>query len=1010
MEKEKVSWNYIIFTSIIGVLLILNWTGIFRTLFGVNTAIFLTIIGGYKIFFTALSELLERRISVDLAIGLAAISALAIKQYLAAAEVIFIMLIGEALEMYAVDKTRAAVKNLIDLAPKKARVIREGKEAEILLEDVRVGEIIVCRPSERIPVDGIVVHGSSSVDQGPITGESIPVEKQAGSNVFSGTINQLGRLEIRAEKVGEGTLLSKIIRLVEEAQGNKAPVQKTADRYALYFVPVILLLAGLTILITKDWVRAVSVLIIACPCALVLATPTAVVAGIGRLAKEGILVKGGAYLENMGRVDTIILDKTGTVTQGTPKITGIRPHGRYRREDVLGLAASAEDCSEHLLASLIVKKAKEEGIRIPKADSSKVFPGKGIVIKTGRRDIIVGNKRIMEENGVLFTDEQILELDEIENNLGQTAVLVADGKHLAGIINIEDSVRPEAARVVESLRRIGIRDIQMLTGDNRRVASIIAERVGIKAVWSDLLPDQKAEHIKKLQSEGRKVAMAGDGINDAPSLAVADVGISMAEIGTDIAIESADIIFMSDDLMKLYDTVLIGRKTVRTIKQNIFYFAVIFNLLAVAAASFFTFITPVWAAIIHQISSLLVVGNSLRLLSADRVRQDIGRKAHDLWGKAAQNALEFKSWFLMHEKQAAKYITAVILFIYILSGFYIIQPNQLGIAQIFGKRLSQPIISGLHYLPPWPVGKVTKLSKSIDRVEIGFRSRIVPDAGSAIKDPNLTARPVIAYEWDIQHRTGAYKDITNESQMFTGDENFIEVDAVVHYAIRDPELYLFKIRGEQDAESLLRFAGESVIIRIIGGKAIDEVLTSERISIEHEAGKDLQALLDHYQSGIRVVGFYLQAVHPPIEVADAFRDVVNANEEKSRLINLAEAYHNEQIPLARGDSFTLIEDASAYKEEIVDKSEGEGKRFNATVREYRNYPLLTKKRLYLETMENGLAGTKKFIMDKNQSGAKRLTIFGQKDLKTLLNNIMEALGGTARGSSRGSGAGSAANP
>ncbi len=1000
MEDERISWNYIIFTIIIGILLVLNLIGIFRTLFGINTAIFLTLIGGYKIFYNALSELFEKRISVDLAIGFAAIAALAIKQYLAAAEVIFIMLIGEALEMYAVDRTRSAIKNLIELTPKTARVRRDGKESEILLTEVLIGDVVVCKPGEKIPVDGVVIHGVSSVDQSPITGESIPVEKQIGSKVFSGTINLLGRLEIDSELIGEGTLLSKIIHLVEEAQEKKAPVQKTADRYATYFVPIILLIAAFVLFFTKDWVRAVSVLIIACPCALVLATPTAVVAGIGRLAKSGILVKGGTYLENIGKIDTLILDKTGTVTQGKPKITDIRPKAKYKEREILELAATAENCSEHLFAHLIVERAKEEGITIPKADSSKIFPGRGIIINLGKKRIIVGNQRMMEENDIKLTYEEAMDLEEIDI-LGQTPVLIAEGKNLIGIISIEDSIRPESAEVISSIGDMGIRDIQILTGDNQKVAKVIAERVGIKDVWANLLPDQKAEHIKTLQSTGKRVAMIGDGINDAPSLTMADVGISMAEIGTDIAIEAADIILMSDDLNKLQEAIWTGKRTVRTIKQNIFYFAVIFNFLAVAAASFFTFVTPVWAAVIHQVSSILVIGNSLRLLSGRRIKEVIRKKSYALWQGILNYFSEGMDYILTHESSILKYLLCIIILIYILSGFYIIKTNQLGVVRIFGKGLSNPSNPGLHYAPPWPIAKVSKLPKRIDRVEIGFKSRALPDIFLIQRDPNILLQQTVAYEWDIQHRTGAFQDNLAESQMFTGDENFIEVDMVVHYTIKDPAFYLFKIRGIEDAESLVRFSAISSIIKTAGGKIIDDVLTTDRALIELKAKNELQAIMDLYQSGIRIVDVYLQAVHPPIEVADAFRDVVNANEEKNRLINQAEAYHNEQLPIARGNAFKSLEEAQGYQQEIVDKSKGEGKRFVMTTNEFRNYPALTKRRLYLETMEDCLSYVKKIIIDKEKGGRNALTIFGSKEINAFLNNLNEITKTQSRGGIKG---------
>jgi membrane protease subunit HflK len=452
--------------------------------------------------------------------------------------------------------------------------------------------------------------------------------------------------------------------------------------------------------------------------------------------------------------------------------------------------------------------------------------------------------------------------------------------------------------------------------------------------------------------------------------------------------------------------VLTGKRTVKTIKQNIFYFAVIFNLLAVGAASFFTFLTPVWAAIVHQISSLLVVGNSLRLLSARKITYEIKEKASDFYSDIIKDlGKNGKGWIAGHHNSLIKYTIICLVLIYIMSGFYVIRPNQVGVVRIFGKRLSEPVDSGLHFFPPWPVGKVTRLSRSIDRVEIGFRSKSIQNTASIQRDPNLRIQPIIAYEWDIQHRTGAYQDNPAESQTFTGDENFIELDMVVHFRIKDPALYLFRIRGNEDAESLIRFTGKSTIIRLIGEKAIDDILTSERAAIEKAAMEDLQYILDDYGAGIEIVGVYLQSVHPPIEVADAFRDVVNANEEKSRLINLAEAYNREQLPLARGNAFTSVEDARAYQQELIDRSTGDGKKFLLTAREFDDYSLVTKERLYLETMEKGLSGVKKFVMDNGRTGKSGLTLFGSRDFEEFLNSLSKGFSNSNQNSSRGSGIG-----
>ncbi|MGA1823688.1 MAG: FtsH protease activity modulator HflK [bacterium] len=984
MEEEKISWHYIIFTCLIGIGLLLNLLGIYTTVLGIDTAIILTLIGGYNIFWSALSNLWERRISVDLAIAIAAIAALSIKQYLAAGEVIFIMLVGEALEMYAVDKTRSAISKLMELAPKEARVKKDDGEKIIPLPEIRPGDVIIVKSGDRIPVDGKIIKGSSHVDQSSLTGESMPVEKSEGDTVYSGTINQVGYLEISTEIVGEGTILSKIIHLVEEAQEKKAPIQKTADKYARYFVPIILLLAALTYFISGDIVRSVAVLIIACPCALVLATPTAVAAGIGRLAKEGILVKGGVYLEEMGEINSVFFDKTGTITEGKPHIIDIFPVGENTRQSVLGIAAAAEEQSEHLFARLIVEQTKAEGIQYEKADKSEIRTGRGIIVTVGSHSVLVGNERLLQEENIILDANFKDKLAEIDKQ-GKTPILVAKDGKIAGVITIADKIRPEAEKVIQELKKLKIQDIVLLTGDNEIVGQVIAQKAGIDHSYANLLPDEKVKRIKEAQENGRKVIMVGDGINDAPSLSVANVGISMSGVGTDIAVEAADVIFMSGDLTKMGEALKIGRKTVKTIKQNIIWFAVIFNLIAVVFAATATFITPAWAAVVHQISSLLVCTNSLLLLSSNRIRKDLKQKVY-------QTGTSIGQWWSgllekMHEnRRGISWATLCVLIgIYLLSGLYIIKVNQVGVEQRFGKLISGSIGSGLHYSLPWPVSKITKLQKSIDRIEVGFSSKTDTAAGASTQP--------IAYEWDIQHRLGTYQNILAESQMFTGDENFIDCDIIVQYKIKDPKSYLFAINGVDKVKDYIRCSFGWILRKIVGSKHIDEILTTDRAAIEKEAQRLLQSDLDRFNTGIEITGIYLRGVHPPLDIADAFREVVNADEEKSRLINEAQAYANEQIPLARANAVQKLDEGFAYKAEKINRGSGEALRFTMMNKNYLNYARLTDKRFYLEAMENSLPKLKKFIMNNKEGGHKSLFLLDSMKMEELLGLLNQSISG-----------------
>ena len=629
--------SHIAFTAVMGVLLLLNVLdgtrlGVYipdvcRTIGGWNTALFLTLIGGHRLFLEALRDAFNREISADLAVAIAAVAALLIKEYTAAAEVIVIMLIGEGLELFAVDRTRSAIRALLDLSPEEARLRRDGEEEVVPIEEVAKGDVVVVRPGERIPVDGRVCEGRSSVDQSPITGESMPVTKDVGGETFAGTVNGPGLLVIEVEAVGEDTKLAEIVHLVEEAEESKAPVQRRVDRYAKFFVPAVILAAIATFFLTKKTsgtehiVRAVSVLIVACPCALVLATPTAVVAALGRLARNGILVKGGIHLEAAGEVDTVVFDKTGTLTLGRPKITEIIAFAGVSEESVLSLAASAEQHSEHLLAELIVAEAKKRNLKPAKVTDFSAVPGLGVQAQLEDRLLLVGRSQLIERSRVEVFEEAAQTLKALDET-GQTLVLVAHGSRLLGVICAEDVLRDEAIDAVDQLKASGIEHMELLTGDNARVAAKIARQARIRHYEADLLPADKVDAIRRLQAEGRKVAMLGDGINDAPSLAAADVGIAMGGIGTDIAMEAADVVLMTDDLGRLAETIEVSRRTVATIKANIVWFALAFNAVGVIAAAV-GWATPVIAAIIHQVSSLLVCLNSLRLLAAGRFGETV---------------------------------------------------------------------------------------------------------------------------------------------------------------------------------------------------------------------------------------------------------------------------------------------------------------------------------------------------------------------------------------------------
>ena len=529
-------------------------------------------------------------------------------------------LLGRYLEARARGKTSEALRELLKLGAKTARILVNGKEKEIPIEELKVGDIMIVRPGEKIPTDGEVIEGQSTVDESMATGESLPVEKKVGDKVIGATINQEGVLKIKATKVGKDTFLAQVIKLVEEAQRSRIPIQEFADKVTSYFVPAVLIIALFTFfgwLILGKWftaiVAAITVLIIACPCALGLATPTALTVGIGRGAKEGILIRQGEAIELMGKTKIIVLDKTGTLTKGIPEVTDIKVfEGNIKEEELLQIAASAESGSEHPLGKAIVKKAKERGIEILKVQNFKAIFGKGVMAEIKGKKILVGRKELMEENNLDLSNYQEM-VSQLQEE-GKTVIWVAQENKILGAIAVADTLKDETKTAIEALHKMGFKTI-MLTGDNQKTAKAIAKKVGIDEVIAEVLPDEKVKVIKKLQKDGRvKVAMVGDGINDAPALTQADVGVAIGT-GTDIAIEAGKITLVRGDLISLVNAILLSKATFKIIRQNLFW-AFFYNTVAIPAAAFgilATMIGPVIAAAAMAFSSLSVVSNSLRL-------------------------------------------------------------------------------------------------------------------------------------------------------------------------------------------------------------------------------------------------------------------------------------------------------------------------------------------------------------------------------------------------------------
>ncbi|MDF2906721.1 MAG: copA [Herbinix sp.] len=598
------------------------------------------IIAGYRFYTVGFKALIQRSPNMDSLVAIGTTAAILFSlyntyqimqgnfgaveglYYETAGVIIALILLGKSLEAVSKGKTSEAIKKLMGLAPKTATVISNGKEIELPIEDVEIGDIILVRPGEKIPVDGVVLEGNTSIDEAMLTGESMPVDKKVGDKVFAASINKNGMIKFQATKVGSDTALAQIIKLVEDAQGSKAPIAQMADIVSGYFVPVVCVIALIAFLawfltgqsLAFSLTIFISVLVIACPCALGLATPTAIMVGTGKGAENGILIKGGEALETAHKITTIVFDKTGTITEGKPEVTDIVTVGGIDRDRLLRIAASGEKGSEHPLGEAIVRGAQKDNLDFLPVEAFEAIPGHGIEVTIDNTKVLIGNKKLMDERKISLSE--LNDTSDLLAKEGKTPMYVAMNGSLAGIIAVADVVKESSAKAIKKLQNMGI-EVAMITGDNRKTAEAIAKQVGIDRVLAEVLPQDKSNEVKKLQAEGKKVCMVGDGINDAPALVQADIGIAIGS-GTDVAMESADIVLMRSDLMDVPTAIHLSKSTIRNIKQNLFW-AFGYNVagIPIAAGLLYLFggplLNPIFAAAAMAFSSVSVVTNALRL-------------------------------------------------------------------------------------------------------------------------------------------------------------------------------------------------------------------------------------------------------------------------------------------------------------------------------------------------------------------------------------------------------------
>jgi Cd2+/Zn2+-exporting ATPase len=569
------------------------------------------VLGAVFIGHSALITLLKGVFGIDLLATVAIVASIWLGEYLAACVVVLMLGGGEILEGIISDRASSAIDRLIEAFPKTATVVRDGVEVEVSVSEITLGETVSVKPGGIIPVEGVVLEGRATVNQASVTGEPLPVEKVAGEEVLSGSLVELGAVRIEARAVGDASTYGKIIHMVREAEENQPPIVRLADRFAGYYIPVILMIGLGVYLWTREPLRMASVFIIACPCALTLATPVAVAASIGNSARKGILIRDGESLQKLADVDTVVMDKTGTVTVGRPEVVEVRGFNGFTEEEVLGLAAGAERHSEHPIAKAVLRKADELDVEPEACSSFEVLPGLGVCVTHGGLELVVGSEKLMRERGVELPQEA---RDRLEEDAVHTSIFVARGEEVAGALLIADALRNDVDRVVADARRSGASRIVMLTGDRREVAEAVASRIGVDEIASDLLPAEKVEHVKRLKEEGG-VLMVGDGINDAPALATADVGVAMGLTGTDIAIETAGITLSTNNLDRIPKLLRIGRATMGVIKLNV-AFAMLVNAVGITLSAL-GIVSPLTASVIHEGNALLVMFNSLRLLRID---------------------------------------------------------------------------------------------------------------------------------------------------------------------------------------------------------------------------------------------------------------------------------------------------------------------------------------------------------------------------------------------------------
>jgi Cu+-exporting ATPase len=984
-EQENTLSLYLL-TTLVGLLIVLDlwpylagWLNSFglglpswpNSFNGYRIALLAAILGGARALYGSIDSLLQGKWGADLALALATIAAILLQEPLVAAEIVFIGMVGECLESVTFARTQSAIRKLAEVFPHRCWRLRDGQEERILVSELAVGDVVVVKPGGRIPCDGEVRDGRSSVDTSALTGESLPVDRGPGDEVFAGSLNQTGALTIVARRVAEHTVAGQVVEWTSRALKDKAPLERTADRMARWFLPMVLGVALATFLIGVlgvwgGWTRpaggtrfslmqavrvaaypALAVLVVACPCALILATPATVIAALGRLAGTGILIKSGAALERLATVNAFCFDKTGTLTEGKLELGRVAVLDESSEDDALRWAAAAEQRSEHLLGELLVAEAKRRNLELPAVERFQAYPGLGVLAVVGDATVLVGNRRLLEELGVAIPEPARRTLEELDA-AGQTAILFARGSvaplsspeqiqtqpgsgpasepapgiptdlRVVAVLGVRDRVREEAADVLTELRGLGIGHIAMLTGDRQAVARTVADTLGLAEVHAELLPTRKAELVSEWEGEGRRVAMVGDGINDAPALARATVGLAIGGTGTDIAAEAGDVVFMGDPLKNLPLLVRLSREVVKIIHQNILWFAIVTNLVGVVLTAWLWPLfapagwyeqSPLVAVVYHQLGSLAVLLNAMRLLWFDRPQSRTYSAFRrwlagvNDWTEKHLNIEEGLHWLTHRWRTVVTTLAILLLLVYPLWGLTQIESDEIGVVQRFGAPV-RDLSPGLHWCWPWPIESVRRVQP--DRI------RAVP-VGYRVDKPD--ARLVGGRSWSSGHAGEGIRRIPDEAVMITGDGDLIEVQAAVRYRITAPRVYLFEVA---DPEAIVRGCTEAVFRELIASRSFEALLTTSRVEFEAQSLARLEQRLRDFGPdglGLHIEGLVVHDLHPPPEVVGAYHRVAVAMERADRRVNDAEAARTRNLADQYGRSLSTVSQAEVQSYE-----------------------------------------------------------------------------------------------